>query len=433
MASLSARARPGALRARLAVLGCSAVAVAALVGAPAGAAGAAATPPSNDTIPYNGTSAPGDHGWFQSGLQWIGDFGDPDIVVSGSTYYAYASPVGGRELPVLTSTNLSTWTVRPNWSTSGHQPGDPGYDPTTDPSIPAPIRAMQDPGDPLHYNVFNNNDSLVTFASWGLEDPQGAWIHKDYWAPGVAEIGGAWYAYSAVKVSNVFGDPYGRFCLTVAKAKSPLGPFRDASGGQPIQCEDQAAEPTGSIDPFPFHDPVSGHDFLLWKAAGAVGGAPSAIKSVELDPTTGKPVAGATVHTLLTTNYAEAWEGQTIENPSMVRYQGHTYLFYSANNSNANASGHSKYATGYAICAKGPRGGCSRPTPGTPLLASQGKTEQGPGGSDGFLDLAGNLHVAYATFWVGETPRPGGLRPRRLHIATLTADPSGVLTVTQRG
>jgi Glycosyl hydrolases family 43 len=395
----------------------------------------AAGPPQDDVIPYNGTGAPSDHGWFQAGHQWIGDFGDPDIVTVGNTYYAYASPVGGRELPVLTSTNLTTWTIRQNYSTSGHQPGDPGYDVLADTSIPFAIRSMSDPNDPLHVNVFNNNDALVTVASWGLEDPQGAWIHKDYWAAGVGQIGSSWYAYNAVKVSNVFGDPYGRFCLTVAKAKSPLGPFRDVSGTAPIQCEPASREPTGSIDPFPYHDPISGNYYLLWKAAGVVGGIPSAIKSVQLDPATGLPIPHAPHTILLTTNYAAAWEGSTIENPSMVYYEGRTYLFYSANNSAADASGNSNYATGYAICS-GPQGPCTRPTPQTPLLASLGAfdpSQQGPGGSDGFLDAAGNLHVAYATYWLDETPRPDGLRPRRLHIATLHANAHGVLKVTVRG
>ena len=416
--------RRGALAVCAAVVGLGAL-PATIVGA--------ANPPHDDVIPYNGSGDPSDHGWFQAGHQWIGDFGDPDIVTVGNTYYAYASPVAGRELPVLTSTNLTTWTIRPNYSTSGHQPGDSGYNVLGDTSIPFAIRSMPDSWP--YYNVFNNNDALVTVAAWGLEDPQGSWIHKDYWAAGVAQIGSSWYAYGAVKVSNLLDDPYGRFCLTVAKAKSPLGPFRDVSGSAPIQCEPAAKEPTGSIDPFPYHDPVSGNYYLLWKAAGVVGGIPSAIKSVQLDPATGLPIAHAPHTTLLTTDYFAPWEGSTIENPSMVSYQGRTYLFYSANNSAADANGNSSYATGYAICS-GPQGPCTRPTPLTPLLASLGAfdpSQQGPGGSDGFLDAAGNLHVAYATFWAGETPRPSGLRPRRLHIATLHANAHGVLKVTVRG
>ena len=64
--------------------------------------------PSNDAIPSNG--APG---WFQAGRQWQGDFGDPDILRVGNTYYAYSAGAGGRYLSVLTSTDLIHWTIHP--------------------------------------------------------------------------------------------------------------------------------------------------------------------------------------------------------------------------------------------------------------------------------------------------------------------------------
>ena len=100
------------------------------------------------------------------------------------------------------------------------------------------------------------------------------------------QIGSTWYAYSAVKVSNG-GDPrdphaYGRFCLTVASAPSPLGPFRDITGSAPLQCQPVATDPSGSIDPYPYHDPATGGNYLLWKAAGKVGGAESALMAQPL-------------------------------------------------------------------------------------------------------------------------------------------------------
>ena len=65
---------------------------------------------SNATPPIN-------HGWFEAGLTWHGDFGDPDILRVGNTYYAYSSSAGGRYLSVLTSTDLKTWTIHQRWST----------------------------------------------------------------------------------------------------------------------------------------------------------------------------------------------------------------------------------------------------------------------------------------------------------------------------
>lgn len=97
-------------------------------------------PPSRDS---SGAAA-GTRGWFQPGTTWWGDFGDPHVVRVGSTYYAYASPVGGRYLPVLTSTDLVTWKVHGRWTTSG-PPGTKGYSVTEDTAIPAEIRARPTP------------------------------------------------------------------------------------------------------------------------------------------------------------------------------------------------------------------------------------------------------------------------------------------------
>jgi hypothetical protein len=371
----------------------------------------------------NGSAS--DHGWFQGGKAWQGDFGDPDVVRVGSTYYAYSSPTGGRYMPVLTSTDLKTWTIHRNWSTAG-PPGTNGYSTTTDMSIPTEIanRAGMSTWD-----RYNNNDALVSAPSWGLADTnEGPWMTRDYWAPSVFQIGSTWYSYSAVRVSWTSDDPhhYGRFCLTMATSTSPIGPFRDASGSGPIQCQAVSTDPAGSIDPFAFHDPANGKNYLLWKAAGKVGVRPSRLLATELG-SDGKPKPGATVVNLLTTNSSQKWEGSTIEAPSMITYGGVTYLFYSANFSGVlDSSGDSNYATGYAVCPQGPLAACSRPTPQTPLLASNG-VHQGPGGATPFLDTSGHLRLAYATFWLGETR---GDHPRRLQIATLTMGPLGSLKVT---
>ena len=381
----------------------------------------AAAYPSSDTVPANG-SGPGDPGWFQGGLQWVGDFGDPTVVKVGSTYYAYSSPTGGRYLPVLTSTNLRNWTIHPNWSTAG-PPGAPGYDVHTDPAIPAEIRAS---GLPNPWDIYNLNDGLVAPPSWGLVDNgTGPWLKKDYWAPGVIQIGSTWYSYGAVRTSTVSDDPhgYGRFCLTVASAPGPSGPFRDISGAGPIQCQSVATDPGGSIDPFPYQDPSSGKYYLLWKAAGKVAGAESAIMATELG-TNGKPIGGAVVK-LLETNRADPWEGGTIENPGMINFGGTTYLFYSANDSAAAANGTSPYATGYAVCPSGPLAGCTR-LQHNPLLASSGFS-QGPGGSSPFVGPDGRLRVAYATYEWLEPARPNGQHPRRLRIGVLSRSSDGTL------
>lgn len=366
---------------------------------------------------------PNDRGWFEGGKTWTGDFGDPHVIRVGNTYYAYASPVGGRVLPVLTSTDLKTWTIHQRWSNAG-PPGKPGYDLATDPAIPIEIRNSAD----SVYGRYDNNDALARTASWGLVRPQGPWINRDYWAPGVFNIGNTWYAYSAVRTSTKSDDPngFGRFCLTVASASSPLGPFRDVSGGQPIQCQPVAADPAGSIDPYPYRDPSTGKNYLLWKAAGKVGDHESALMSVELG-NDGKPRPGAPWVKLLQTNRGAAWEGGTVENPAMINYKGTTYLFYSANYSGVlDARGRSNYATGYAICPRGPLAACNRPAPGSPLLASNGN-DQGPGGATAFTDTSNRLKLAYATFWLGENRN--GYHPRRLHTLTLVQNADKTLKI----
>jgi beta-xylosidase len=347
-------------------------------------------------------------GWFEAGHEWFGDFGDPQIVREGATYYAYSSPTAGRYLPVLTSTDLRTWRIHPRYSSSPS--------PAVDSSIPEEIRNWS----ASTVDRWNNNDGLVRPASWGLTEPQGSWIRKSYWAPGVAKIGTTWFAYSAVRVSYAGDDPngFGRFCLTVASSTSPWGPFRDVSGGAPILCD---SDPSGSIDPEPVFDPTVGRWFLTWKSAGKVGAYPSAIKSKPLLANGLPDPAGPTV-TLLQT--ALPWEGNTIEGPSMVQHNGRYYLFYSGNSSVPGPGNSSSYATGYAICPSGPRARCSRVTD-VPLLSNAAE-QQGRAGGSAFVDADGGLRYAYSFYWAGEDRVPA---PRRLAIVSLAADPQGRLIV----
>lgn len=232
-------------------------------------------PPFRDS---SGATA-GTRGWFQPGTTWWGDMGDPTIVRVGSTYYAYASPVGGRYLPVLTSTDLVTWKVHPRWSSAG-PPGTRGYSVVADGNIPAEIRGAADTGAGTYvdsdWGRYDMNDALVRVPTWGLTQPAGPWIKRTLWASAVAKIGATWYSYSAVRVSNTSDDPhgFGRFCITGASSRSPLGPFRDISGSSPLQCQASSTDPAGSIDPFPYVDDGAGNQpYLLWKAAGKRSGA----------------------------------------------------------------------------------------------------------------------------------------------------------------
>ena len=82
---------------------------------------------------------------------WQGDFGDPDILRVGNTYYAYSAGAGGRYLSVLTSTDLTdTGRSTRNWN-------------------PLPPEIANDPPRIRRRSTrSNNNDALVRPASWAL-------------------------------------------------------------------------------------------------------------------------------------------------------------------------------------------------------------------------------------------------------------------------
>jgi hypothetical protein len=373
-------------------------------------------PPPPPHFDADNVDANNPYGWFEAGKAWSGDFADPHVVVVNGTYVAYATPAGGRYLPMTASTDLVNWVAHPRWTSA--PPPWQGSNPETDPAIPIEIRrASMNPVD-----TWNLNDALVAPPAWAQQHDQGAWLKKDLWAPGVTKIGSSWYAYSAVKVSDHSDDPIGlgRWCITVASAPSHLGPFRDISGAGPIVCD---TDPAGSIDPSPFYDVATGTHYLLWKAAGRVGVSPSALKSVRLG-SNGLPTGGWT--TLLTTNHG-SWEGSTIENPSMAFFGGTHYLFYSGGNYAATSNGSSTYATGYATCPSGPRGPCTRAAT-RPLLASSGHV-QGPGGASAFVDTSGNLRLAHHYYWLGENRGGPVAHPRRLRVVRLHRNPNGTLAV----
>ena len=382
----------------------------------------AATAPATDAD----NAGPNDYGWFEAGLSWRGDFADPHIVRYNGVYYAYSSGAGGRFLGVLTSTDLVNWKAHKRW-TANAAPWAGGPDPRTDPAIPAEIRASsQSTGD-----IYNLNDALVAPAKWGVRVPYNAWYTKDYWATSVTKIGTSWFSFAAVKISNTLGDGtmdpegFGRYCLTVARATNPLGPFRDSSGSAPIYCD---VDPGGSIDPSPYYDNSTGKPWLVWKSAGrrsrpGVQGYPSALKTAQLDAN-GRIVGP--IRTLLTTNEG-SWEGFTVENPAMISFQGQWYLFYSANSFTPNRATVSKYATGYAKCA-GPAGPCARVS-AYPLMSST-PYESGMGGAQSFIDSQGTLRLIYASYTPGEYRTNHSIRqPRRMRIRSVVRRSDGSLVL----
>lgn len=304
------------------------------------------------------------------GPVYAGDFPDPAVLRVGRTFYAYGTNGPGRHLPLLVSTDLTTWRTG--------EDGRPGE------ALPRP-------------------------AAWGV-DLDGSRPSQEVWAPGVFAYRHRYIAFYALRLRAL---PR-RTCISVATSSSPEGPFVDRST-KPVFCDD---DPLGSIDPQPYVDPASGRAYLTWKSEGRAGVAPTRLWARPLDAAGTRLAPGTSRRLLLTT--ALPWEGSIIENPSMVAYGGRWWLLYSGNDW---ASAH--YAVGYARCA-GPAGPCRRGG-SRPLLQSTA-TRLGPGGASAFVDASGRLRLAYH-YWPGPTAGYGAGSVRRLAVASVHLNATGHLAL----
>ncbi|WP_082612277.1 MULTISPECIES: glycoside hydrolase family 43 protein [unclassified Nocardioides] len=304
---------------------------------------------------------------WRPGVAYRGYFADPDIVRARGRWYAYATNTSHLRLPTLVSQDLRTWT--PLTDGSGRR---------VDPLQPA---------------------------GWVRGRGEG----RELWAPGVGRVGDGWTAAYAAPAGTSGGQRHN--CIGLARGSSPTGPFRPV--GEPL-CYGQAQ--LGVIDPDVFVD-STGVPWLLWKFSGIVHQRPAGlfIRQLSRDGAGFQP--GSETRELLTLD--RAWEGDTIENPSMVQFRGVTYLFYSGNSWER-----ADYATGYAICA-GPEGPCVRQNHGDPLLSTATTGRLGPGGASAFVDGLSLRLVYHAWDRVG--------RQRLMHVAGLWQRDDGTLEIVDPG
>jgi len=145
-------------------------------------------------------------GGTNAGLVYPFDFPDPDVILTGQTYFAYATNSVAGNIQIIESTDLTHW-------------------------------------------------AAVGSALPGLP----TWAKPHYtWAPALAQVGGNFLLYYA---ANVTGS--GKECISVASATQPQGPFIDRSTA-PLECQLALG---GSIDPASFVD-ANGSLYLLWKSGG---------------------------------------------------------------------------------------------------------------------------------------------------------------------
>jgi hypothetical protein len=145
-------------------------------------------------------------GGSTEGLVYPFDFPDPDVILVGHTYFAYATNSVAGNIQILRSSDLTNWTAVGNAL----------------PSLPG-------------------------------------WAAPNYtWAPSVGQLGGHFVLYYAV---NLAGS--GTECISVATAVQPQGPYLDRTHA-PLECQPSLG---GSIDPSSFVD-GNGTPYLLWKSGG---------------------------------------------------------------------------------------------------------------------------------------------------------------------
>jgi beta-xylosidase len=209
---------------------------------------------------------------------YAGDFPDPAVILVKGTYWAYATGSAGRNLQVMYSADLHTWS------------------PPT--------------------------DALPVLPSWASSGQT--------WAPGLLKRGSTFLMYYTVHDASLDQQ-----CISVATSSKPQGPFSDTST-EPLICQSANG---GSIDPNPFVDPASGDLYLLWKSDDNSLGAghPTHIWGQELS-VGGTSLFPGTSPSLLLTESA-AWQSPSAEGPTLLFSGGRYYLFYGANNYDTASSG----------------------------------------------------------------------------------------------
>lgn len=163
--------------------------------------------------------------------------------------------------------------------------------------------------DLVHWDYLG--DALPTKPAWASST-------QKLWAPHVSEHAGRYYLYYSAKPDN---DPDG-FCLAVAIADTPAGPFVDC--GTPMQCGPGFLH----IDPMAFDDPATGKRLMYWGS----GFGPLMVRELAEDRISFEP--GSETQFLIQPAGAGDPKryDQLIEGSWVVLRDGWYYLFYSGNN-----------------------------------------------------------------------------------------------------
>jgi hypothetical protein len=303
-----------------------------------------------------------------------GDAPDPDVVTSGSTYYAFTTGTAlVNHIQVLVDTSGS--------STSGwHSITAENYGSSALPVVP----------------------------SWEQVNTQTS--------PGVFYWSGHWIMYYDAAQRGHAGDT-GYDCLSVASATT-LTPthavFTDTSTG-PLVCD---AALGGAIDPSPFIDTKTGIAYLVWKSndGGTSQGAKIWSQQLSAD---GMSLVGAPTELLDQDSLRYPWEA-TVENPQLIEQGGVYLLLFSAGLWDS-----ASYSEAYVLCTS-PTSPCTAGST-TQILTSSGSAS-GPGGGSLFREKSGQWMLAYAAWRPGCTNYACG-GARRLFVGSVTLNTDSVRSI----
>jgi GH43 family beta-xylosidase len=195
------------------------------------------------------------------------NFPDPGVLKVGATYYVFATNTGGRNAPVVVSTDLVHWSSPtealpslPTWAKSGR--------------TWAPYVARM--ADGIHYNIY--------YTAWSKTDD--------------------------------------RQHIGVGQSTNPAGPFT-AIGATPFVDQ---ANIGGAIDSSVFTE-SDGRRYLVWKNDGNAVGQVTNVYIQQLSAD-GLSFVGSATPLL---HNDQGWEGSLIEAPEILKHNNRYYLFYSAN------------------------------------------------------------------------------------------------------
>ena len=195
------------------------------------------------------------------------DFPDPDVLLTGDTYYAYATNGAGFNVQFATSTDLESWDLQ-------------------------------------------GQDALPILPSWSSPGKT--------WAPEVTEVSdGSFVMYFTAANTTPAAQ-----CIGVATSSSPQGPFAPIDDA-PLVCP---VADGGAIDASTFRDD-DGTLYLLFKNDGNCCGFDTWLQAVPLSAD-GLSLVGEPTRLIMQT---ESWEGNLVEAPTLVKRADTYVLLYSAN------------------------------------------------------------------------------------------------------